>query len=636
MEGPGATRNGRKLQAVVGRRLVRANVGNSNNNTNKVSSTGTLRSAAHGRTFTWEGLVLAEVFSIGKEVFLVLCDEALEEEVAVRLHFGMNGALVVSSNGKDPFVPPWRRKDPCSLRLEFAATRGDPGPAQIIVEARGATVTFATTPVAARAKSSRLASRDVCGPSFSEEAVFNHLHGSESTVCNAILNQDNFPGVGNIIKVEALHRANVDPRRTVRSLSDPQLLRLIRECRTFSLHWLERGRTPTKLVYNKTVCGTCGTVGVRMQKMGGEKQSQSMSRVTFWCEACQPCQGVASLHNKKEEKTDDRQGCTDSVHTIGAFLDIKGTDRVSYDLSGRRSVLGSQNTHTHEKQPALNNVIEGKPGACVSQIVNPYRKTTTKLDSNAACPTASSNCTKVQQSSRPSPPKNKIMNPYKRHHPKNHVMLGSTSRPMNSFFPATSSNDSTIEQAFHPSPQKNKIVNPYKRPRSATDAPSSTGRPTESPNHIRQSPKSNVINPYKKQQTTNNNNVTTYAPTGSAPACPDHGASSVVLRRVRKADSHHQLRIFFACQRKGCNFFAWADARFPSCDCRSGATKRKSILRVSKTERSGGKWFLCCAHGGNNNNNGGSGVHDTGCGFFAWAEQRQHLGPLGAHLTPLL
>ena len=100
--------------------------------------------------------------------------------------------------------------------------------------------------------------------------------------------------------------------------------------------------------------------------------------------------------------------------------------------------------------------------------------------------------------------------------------------------------------------------------------------------------------------------------------CPQHGFKNVQIKRVRKADTCNQYRLYLCCKSKGCAMFRWCDTMFPQCGC--GKT---SILRVSKTQESGGKWFLSCPKG------------PCGCGFFEWAQPR-HLEPLQPYLATLL
>ena len=102
-------------------------------------------------------------------------------------------------------------------------------------------------------------------------------------ISDAILDQERFPGVGNIIKIEGLHRAKVHPKRLVSTLTPEELDDVIFNCRNFAMHWLSSGRAPAKAVYNQTICGTCSAPSVRMVKLGND-----LSRTTFWCEFCQP------------------------------------------------------------------------------------------------------------------------------------------------------------------------------------------------------------------------------------------------------------------------------------------------------------------------------------------------------------
>jgi formamidopyrimidine-DNA glycosylase len=80
VEGPGATRNGRKVQPAIGGKVK------------EITSTRALSKDYQGR-------ILQEAFSVGKELFLILSDEASEEESALRLHFGMNGCLWLQNQG---------------------------------------------------------------------------------------------------------------------------------------------------------------------------------------------------------------------------------------------------------------------------------------------------------------------------------------------------------------------------------------------------------------------------------------------------------------------------------------------------------------------------------------------------------
>ena len=109
-------------------------------------------------------------------------------------------------------------------------------------------------------------------------------------------------------------------------------------------------------------------------------------------------------------------------------------------------------------------------------------------------------------------------------------------------------------------------------------------------------------------------------PNGIKRACPTHGPANVMLRRCKKSGMNEQ-RIFYCCKKSNCRFFSWADTNFPMCKC-----KKRAVLRVSKTDKTGGRWFFFCAKRGPTAN---------GCGYFEWANQK-YLDSYGQLLTPLL
>lgn len=211
----------------------------------------------------------------------------------------MNGSLqakkskVNNSNNAPNSGPQWKK---ISLRLHFQSA---------VVEAYDTTVQFVNS-TRARAKLSKLCSVDVCSASFNAQRAFSALKtgGRGQIITDALLDQSILPGVGNIIKIESLHRARVDPRRSVVDLSDAELRRIIRNTRQYSMDWLQTGRAGTKQVYNRTECGTCRGP-VKMCKLGGggdsmDGQTAYMARTTFWCTTCQ-----ADGH--RQPSTSDRQ-----------------------------------------------------------------------------------------------------------------------------------------------------------------------------------------------------------------------------------------------------------------------------------------------------------------------------------------
>ncbi|KAL3764379.1 hypothetical protein ACHAW5_005120 [Stephanodiscus triporus] len=337
VEGPGATRNGRKVQLAVGKFLV-------------CPGSGSVSEEATGTDKTLEppsplprhiagelaSRALLEAFTVGKELFLIFASSPYtteasgDDEVALRLHFGMNGSMSTrkaksSDLQKRPSgAAPWKQGKEPSIRLYFADCSQyesicSSDYAYVIVEAWETTFTSVCA-IKSRNKLIDLTSRDVCSTLFNAQDLFASIRqlGSGMIISDALLNQDICPGVGNIIKIESLHRSKVDPRRIVNSLTDPELRRLVRHARTYSMDWLKIGRAGTKFVYNQTTCGSCRGLTVKMQKIGGASSNEGssigpgkghafMSRVTFWCTICQPLnasgESIGSLETQSATST---------------------------------------------------------------------------------------------------------------------------------------------------------------------------------------------------------------------------------------------------------------------------------------------------------------------------------------------
>ena len=290
VEGPGATRNGRKAQVLIQK---------------TVSRSAPLPLLNPSCLAPLVGCALIEAFTVGKEMFLIFNDntgdddDAFDSTHCIRLHFGMNGSFrtrkVANLEQQLPSLstPHWKKND---LRLYFEDDGNNSG-SYTVAEAWDSTVNYPVSVSSARDKFTKLSSRDVCSVLFNAQNMFTSLRqlGNRLNVSDALLNQEICPGVGNIIKIESLHRSRIDPRRMMGNITDIELRRLIRHTRQYSMDWLQTGRAGTKLVYNQTVCGTCNGMTIKMQKIGGSSadgngnsSSNGMSRTTFWCTNCQP------------------------------------------------------------------------------------------------------------------------------------------------------------------------------------------------------------------------------------------------------------------------------------------------------------------------------------------------------------
>ncbi|RRU19372.1 DNA-formamidopyrimidine glycosylase family protein [Stenotrophomonas sp. 278] len=106
----------------------------------------------------------------------------------------------------------------------------------------------------------------------------------EVLVCDALLDQTVFSGVGNIIKNEVLFRTGIHPGSRVGHLPPRKLTALIRQAREYSFDFL-RWKRAFELkkhwkVHTKRVCPGCGGP-VTKRYMG------TTNRRTFFCSNCQ-------------------------------------------------------------------------------------------------------------------------------------------------------------------------------------------------------------------------------------------------------------------------------------------------------------------------------------------------------------
>jgi endonuclease VIII len=123
---------------------------------------------------------------------------------------------------------------------------------------------------------------DVLGAEFDDER-FLRLREDEPTrgIADALLDQRNVAGIGNVWKSEGCFLAGIDPWRPLARLSDDEALAIVHALRPLMQLSAERGE---KLlwVYGRSgrPCRRCGT-RIRSRGQGDD------NRTTYWCPACQ-------------------------------------------------------------------------------------------------------------------------------------------------------------------------------------------------------------------------------------------------------------------------------------------------------------------------------------------------------------
>uniref|UniRef100_A0A3Q3DA63 Endonuclease 8-like 3 n=1 Tax=Hippocampus comes TaxID=109280 RepID=A0A3Q3DA63_HIPCM len=266
VEGPGCTLNGEKIRSRIQKgQRVKEMRGN-------MFTTKQERNNAIQRL---KGSQYTGVDTLGKELLYFGSN-------ALRVHFGMNGSMRINTpernhgGGRGSSVP--------VLEIHLAND---------IVRFFDSTVELRLSDDCNQ-RVRALQSLDVCSPAFihsrSAEAVRRHLG---RMLCDVLLDQAVMPGVGNIIKNEALFDAGLHPAVKVEQLSDEQLHHLVKMTRDFTLLFYKCRKSGSALcthykVYKRSRCGRCsGTITVC--RLGDN------ARMTYFCDRCQG-RDTGSIH----------------------------------------------------------------------------------------------------------------------------------------------------------------------------------------------------------------------------------------------------------------------------------------------------------------------------------------------------
>ncbi|MBD8544589.1 endonuclease [Oxalobacteraceae sp. CFBP 8761] len=128
-------------------------------------------------------------------------------------------------------------------------------------------------------------SADVMGTTWDPVKARKKLRAApDMLACDALLDQEIFSGVGNIIKNEVLFRIRVHPLSTMGALPAPKLRALVDEARQYSFDFLGWKKAFTLkehwLAHAKKICPRCD-IPYSKAKLG------TSDRRSFYCERCQ-------------------------------------------------------------------------------------------------------------------------------------------------------------------------------------------------------------------------------------------------------------------------------------------------------------------------------------------------------------
>lgn len=123
---------------------------------------------------------------------------------------------------------------------------------------------------------------DVWDDELAYQRIQNHSH---QLICDVLLDQEIFAGVGNIIKNEVLFRTRVHPESFTGKIPNDIIKNLIKDARDYSFQFLEWKRSyvlkKNYQVHTKKTCPRCSIDLVRKQHLGIRQ------RRAFFCNNCQ-------------------------------------------------------------------------------------------------------------------------------------------------------------------------------------------------------------------------------------------------------------------------------------------------------------------------------------------------------------
>ncbi|XP_055132447.1 endonuclease 8-like 3 isoform X2 [Symphalangus syndactylus] len=502
----------------------------------------------------FNGYVYSGVETLGKELFMYFGPKAL------RIHFGMKGSIMINpleykyKNGASPVLEVQLTKD---LICFFDSS----------VELRNS--------MESQQRIRMMKELDVCSPEFSFLRAESELKKQKGRMLGDVLMDQNvLPGVGNIIKNEALFDSGLHPAV---------------KCRKAGLALSKHYK-----VYKRPNCGQCHC-RITVCRFGDN------NRMTYFCPHCQ------------KENPQHVDVCKlPTRNTI-----ISGTsNRVDH-------VMDSVARKSEEQWTCVVCTLINKPSskACDACLTSRPIDSALKNEENS---TVFSHLMKY--------PCNTFGKPHTEVKINRKTAFGTTTLVLTDFSNKSSTlerktkQNQILDEEFQNSPPTNVCLNDTQHPSKKR-----TNNITQLSSKVNISPtissESQLFSPaHKKLKTAHYSSpeLKSCNPTYSnselqinvtdgprtlnpdSPRCSKHN-HLCILRVVRK-DGENKGRQFYACplpREAQCGFFEWADLSFPFCN----HGKRSIMKTVLKIGPNNGKNFFVCPLG-----------KEKQCNFFQWAE----------------
>jgi len=268
VEGPGCKLKGEKMKGKILGQTVKSISGNAIENRPK-------RDLEKPTPF--HNLIkrkIIDVKTLGKELFIFFCSGE-----CLRVHFLMAGFVRYNGASEDPDEGA-KKKTPEKPRLQLNLDKDVVSMYQCSTEVRNSEETDK--------RWNNMIELDICWKQFNHERATKEIldpRNNERLICDVILDQTILPGVGNIIKNEALFDAGINPLTKVKELTHAHASRLVKMNRDFSMIFYDcrkNGKPLSKFykMYRFSKCKQCE--GKVTKCKPGEYE-----RGTYFCAVCQ-------------------------------------------------------------------------------------------------------------------------------------------------------------------------------------------------------------------------------------------------------------------------------------------------------------------------------------------------------------
>ncbi|XP_021026598.1 endonuclease 8-like 3 [Mus caroli] len=594
VEGPGCTLNGEKIrarvlpgQAVTGVRgtALQSLLGPATSPAASPADVATSAAPMNAKDSGWKllrlfnGYVYSGVETLGKELFMYFGPRAL------RIHFGMKGSILINPREGE--------------------NRGGASPA-LAVQLTSDLICFYDSSVELRnsvesqQRVRMMEELDVCSPKFSFSRAESEVKKQrDRMLCDVLLDQRVLPGVGNIIKNEALFDSGLHPAVKVCQLSDKQARHVVKMTRDFSILFYRCCKAGSAIskhykVYKRPNCGQCHSK-ITVCRFGEN------SRMTYFCPHCQ------------KENPQHVQVCKLPTRNAEISWTPRGEDCFTDSVARKSEEQWSCAVCTLINRPSakacdaclttrpLDSVLKnGENSIAFNNLVkypcNNFENTHTEIKINRKAAFGNTTLVLTDLSNKSSALARK-----KR---ANHTIDGES----HMFLPT----DICFSDSQHPSKEgMNSIAQPSNKVNISPTACAqsklfSSAHKKFKPAHSSATELKSYNSGLSNSELQTNRTRGHHSESDGSPLCKMHHRRCV-LRVVRK-DGENKGRQFYACslpRGAQCGFFEWADLSFPF--CRHG--KRSIMKTVLKIGPNNGKNFFVCPL-----------EKEKQCNFFQWAK----------------